>query len=226
MSRGNGKMCIFLDDDDYRQFVNVLGDVVEECRIECWNYCVMPNHYHLTLQPSAENLSAAVQRLNSVYAQWWNWRHKRVGHVFQGRFKDQIVQQEGYLLALTRYVAMNPVRAGLVVSPDAWPWSSYRATVGLGTPPSFLAVASTLRLFGNEDQRMLQERFAEHVTSIPEDHGTVQRIRSRELILGDRAFKKLVSLHVAGEAEDQESVAAPDSGSVSAGAVLSRFTAV
>ena len=123
-SRGNGRMRIFLDDADYRQFVYVLGDVVEEFAIRCWNYCLMPNHYHATLQPTLPNLSAAIRRLNSVYAQWWNTRHGLVGHVFQGRFKDQIVDEDAYMLTLSRYVAMNPVRAGLATSPEDWPWGS------------------------------------------------------------------------------------------------------
>ena len=130
MSRGNGRMGIFLDDADYRQFVHLLGEAVERFDIRCWNYCVMPNHYHATLQPTRTNLSEAIRCLNSGYAQWWNRRHGRVGHVFQGRYKDQVVDRETYLLTLSRYVVMNPVRAGLVERPGDWPWSSYRATVG------------------------------------------------------------------------------------------------
>ena len=126
MSRGNGRMHIFLDADDYQQFIYFLSDVVEEFAMQCWNYCLMPNHYHATLQPSRADLSEAIRRLNGVYAQWWNRRHGRVGHVFQGRYKDQIVQREGYLLTLSRYVVMNPVRAQLVVHPGDWRWSSDR----------------------------------------------------------------------------------------------------
>ena len=97
MARGNGRMRIFEDDTDYRYFVTLFGDIMEEFEIQCWNYCVMPNHYHATLQPTLPNLSRAIQRLNRRYAQRWNKRYDRVGHVFQGRFKDQIVQREGYL---------------------------------------------------------------------------------------------------------------------------------
>ena len=108
-------MTVFLDDIDYRHFVFLLGDVIEEFGIQCWNYCLMPNHYHLTLQPGRPNLSEAMRRLNGNYALWWNRRHQRVGHVFQGRFKDQIVDRESYLFAVTRYVLMNPVRASRLV---------------------------------------------------------------------------------------------------------------
>ena len=192
MARGNGRMTIFLDDADYRQFVYLLGEISEEYRLECWNYCVMPNHYHATLCPTRPNLSAAIRKLNGAYAQWWNRRHGRVGHVFQGRFKDQIVQREGYLLALFRYVAMNPVRAQLCDQPEKWAWSSYAAIVGIREAPAFLAVTATLRQFGEDDSRILRARFAGFVLAAPDDAAAVDRIRSNERILGERGFKEAV----------------------------------
>jgi REP-associated tyrosine transposase len=185
-------MCIFLDDEDYRQFVYLLGDVVDSFDIECWNYCAMPNHYHSTLKPTRPNLSEAIRRLNSVYAQWWNKRHGRVGHVFQGRFKDQVVEAESYLLTLSRYVVMNPVRAGLVERPEEWPWSSYSATMGFSPCQSFLATTSTLRLLGDDDESILRERFASFVSTQSDEQSLVDRIRSNERILGSRAFKDWV----------------------------------
>ena len=185
-------MCIFLDDRDYRQLVHLLGETVEEFSIRCWNYCVMPNHYHATLEPTQPNLSDAIRRLNGVYAQWWNRRHSRVGHVFQGRFKAQIVDREEYLLALSRYVVMNPVRAGLVKRPEEWEWSSYCATVGLSHAPAFLAKSDTLDLFGNGHEAFGSERFASFV-GVPSDDSTwTDRIRSDDQILGSAAFKQQV----------------------------------
>ena len=184
-------MRIFLDDVDYRQFVYLLGEVVEEGEVECWNYCVMPNHYHATLKPERPNLSEAMRCLNGDYALWWNKRHQRVGHTLQGRFKAQIVEQGAYLLTLCRYVVMNPVRAGLVAHPEEWPWSSYRATVGLCPSPPFLATSSVLRLFGDDDTTS-RARFAQFVKGEPDDASLVERIRSNEQILGTAAFKKWV----------------------------------
>lgn len=192
MARGNGRMSIFLDDADYREFIYLLGEVIQDFSIQCWNYCLMPNHYHATLQPTRPNLSQAVRRLNGVYGLWWNRRHGRVGHVFQGRFKDQIVDRDAYAVTLTRYVVMNPVRAGLVKRPDDWPWSSYRATAGRCVPPAFLSIVPTLRLFGDDDELVLQERFAKFVTASADDSATVDRLRSNERILGNRDFKDQV----------------------------------
>ena len=192
MSRGNGRMRIFTDQWDYRQFLYILGDLIEQGAIQCWNYCVMPNHYHVTVQPTTANLSATFRQLNAQYAQWWNKRHHRVGHVFQGRFKDQVVQREGHLMSLTRYVVMNPVRARLVDRPDKWLWSSYRATAGLEVPQPFLAASSTLALFGEDDERVLQGRFTKYVTVDREEDTVIERIRSNERVIGTRAFKVLV----------------------------------
>lgn len=201
MSRGNGRMHIFHDDEDYRRFVYLLGDVVEEFDIECWNYCLMPNHYHATLRPTQANLSNAIRRLNSVYGQWWNRRHGRVGHVFQGRFKDQVVDRDGYLLTLSRYVVTNPVRGRLVERPEDWPWSSYRATAGLSEAPAFLAVSSTLRLFGDGQDAVLQARYAGSVATPAVDLTLTDRIRSNERILGSDAFKRLVKSSVSLETD-------------------------
>ncbi|MEO5896400.1 MAG: transposase [Vicinamibacterales bacterium] len=189
MARGNGKMPIFLDDQDYRRFVFLLGDVVEEFEIECWNYCVMPNHYHATIRPRHANISIAMRKLNSRYAQWWNRRHERVGHAFQGRFKDQIVQEDSYALALSRYVARNPLRAGLVERPEDWRWSSYGSTAGIETVPSFLSVSSTLRMFGDADPDVLRRRFIEFVLEDAGDEAAADRIRSAERVIGTAAFK-------------------------------------
>lgn len=192
MSRGNGRMEIFLDDTDYRQFVHLLGEVMEDSSIPCWNYCVMPNHYHLTIQPSLPNLSEALRRLNSSYAQWWNRRHGRVGHVFQGRFKDQIVDRETYLLTLSRYVVLNPVRAGLVSSAEAWRWSSYAAVAGLIAAPSFVVTASTLQLFGTGPDAILRNHYVHFINAAADDHAIFERIRSNDRVLGSRTFKETI----------------------------------
>src|SRR5687767_2538281 len=163
VSRGNGRMQIFLDDGDRRQFVHLLGETVETYEIDCWDYCVMGNHYHASLWPTKPNISDAMQYLHGEYGRWWNWRHKHVGHVFQGRFKDQIVQHEEYLLTLTRYIARNPVRAGLVDDPAKWRWSSYAAHAGLCPSPAFLTSNPILSQFPQGDIDSLRACYSKFV---------------------------------------------------------------
>jgi putative transposase len=192
VSRGNGRMRIFLDDRDYRTFLRVLADVVVFFDVECWDYCLMPNHDHLALCPRKANLSNAMARLDSVYAMWWNAVHANVGHVFQGRFKAQIVQREGYLLALCRYIARNPVRAGLVEHPGAWEWSGYRALAG-GRNPGFLSDELMLSQFGGSDLAQARARYVNHVNGIPPETDEIEdRLRSKEPVIGDPQFKTQV----------------------------------
>src|SRR5262245_34754461 len=135
VARGNDRMAIYHDDVDRWRFLANLETVADQYRVECHAYCLMSNHYHLVLRTLEANLSSAIQYLNGVYAQWWNRRHGRVGHVLQGRFKAQLVQREGYFLEACRYVVLNPVRAGLVNDVEDWPWSSYHYTAGFAPRP-------------------------------------------------------------------------------------------
>jgi REP element-mobilizing transposase RayT len=147
-SRGNAQASIFLDDIDRSTFLAVLGLTMRRFNVICHAYCLMTNHFHLLLETPDANLSKAMRQLNSVYTQAFNRRHGRVGHVLQGRFKSIVVDRDAYLLELCRYIVLNPVRAGMVKEPGKYPWSSYRATAGLGKKPDFLAVDWILEQFG------------------------------------------------------------------------------
>jgi putative transposase len=137
-ARGNVRQRIYCDDDDRKQFLAVVGDVVTRSRWRCYAYCLMKNHYHLVVETAAGNLSVGMRQLNGVYTQRFNRHHGRVGHLFQGRFKAILLERESYLLELCRYVVLNPVRAKVVKQPEAYGWSSYRATVGMEAAPEWL----------------------------------------------------------------------------------------
>ena len=147
-SRGDRREVIFDDDEDRRVFLNVLAEVAQGYNWICHAYCLMTNHYHLVVETVEGNLSKGMRQLNGVYTQASNRRHQRVGHLFQGRFKGILVDKDEYLQELSRYVVLNPVRLGIVESPEQWPWSSYGATIGKTVVPSWLAVDGLLSLFG------------------------------------------------------------------------------
>jgi hypothetical protein len=113
-----------------------------------FGWCIMPNHYHLVLETARETLSYGMRRLNSVYAQQFNLRHSRSGHVFQGRFKAFVVGNEEYLLTLLRYVELNPWRAALVQHPSDWSWSSIHVSLGRDPAPPWSAVRDVWARFG------------------------------------------------------------------------------
>jgi putative transposase len=183
-ARGSGRMDIYLDDGDRERFLELLGRTVTSHDLDCHAYCLMMNHYHMVITTNNANLSHAIQQVNSPYAQWWNTRHSRPGHVFQGRFGAQVVQDEAYLLTVCRYVVLNPVRAGVVSAPEEWPWSSYRATARLDSAPAFLHPDALWRHFeiGN-DTAVAARRYREFVGL-----GDGGRALPRDLILGDKTF--------------------------------------
>ncbi len=147
-SRGDRREAIFEDDEDRRVFLATLAQVIARFNWVCHAWCLMDNHYHLLVETPDGNLSAGMRQLNGVFTQASNRRHGRVGHLFQGRFKAILVDGDAYLLELLRYVVLNPVRAGMVKTPDAWHWSSYRACAGQEPAPAWLAVDGVLALFG------------------------------------------------------------------------------
>ncbi len=124
MNRGNRKEDIFLDDEDRDKFCKILGKVEARYKIIIYSFVLMTNHYHLLIETPLGNLSRAVQRLNGDYASYFSRRHKRPGHLFQGRFKAMLVEKEAYLLELSRYIHLNPYRAGMVKAPEKYKWSS------------------------------------------------------------------------------------------------------
>jgi putative transposase len=147
-SRGNGRQPIFLDRPDWAGFLDILSSAIARFGWICHGYCLMENHYHLVMETPRGNLSRGMRHLNGVYTQFFNRRHKNVGHLLQGRYKAVLVERESHLLSLCRYVVLNPVRAGLVRLPGEWKWSSYRATVGQVKRPPYLAVDWVLAQFG------------------------------------------------------------------------------
>lgn len=150
-TRGNAREAIYRDDEDRETFLTLLGETCTRSGWRCYAYCLMTNHYHLLLaleEAPAGRLVRGMQHLNSRSAQQFNRRHRRVGHVYQGRYHAVLVQRERHLLELARYVVLNPVRAGTVADAAEWRWSSYRATVGVAPAPSWLAADAATAPFG------------------------------------------------------------------------------
>lgn len=148
--RGNARQRIYRNDDDREQFLAVLSHVVGRYGWLCHAYCLMDNHYHLLVETPQANLSLGMRQLNGMYTQSYNRRHRRIGHLFHGRFKAILVEKESHLLELCRYVVLNPVRAKMAKHPGQWKWSSYRATAGETLTPDFLTVDWLLGQYGNK----------------------------------------------------------------------------
>jgi putative transposase len=152
-TRGNRKQEIFTDARDRLRFLQLLEEVVELLGWRCHTYCLMTNHYHLLLQTQEADISQGMHRLNGVYAKWFNWRHGYEGHLFERRFHDELVEGHAHLPELTRYIVLNPVRAGIVGTAGRWTWSSYDATIGKRQRPPFLTTSWVLSLFNEAPDR-------------------------------------------------------------------------
>ena len=152
-SRGNCRLDVVIDRVDRLKFFELLAQCVDRYAWRCHAYCLMDNHYHLVIETGEPTLARGMRHLNGCYTQAFNRRHGRVGHVFQGRYRAILVQAESYLLELSRYVVLNPVRAGMTHKAEQWPWSSYRATAGLVEQPNWLYTKSLLSLFGSNKTR-------------------------------------------------------------------------
>ena len=146
-SRGNERSDIFSSDADKQRFLEKLAENQERHHVRLFAYVVMGNHYHLLLETPRGNLARFMQQLNTSYTMYYNIRHDRVGHVFSGRYKAKVVSGDEYLLALTRYVHLNPVKvqgmrgrslAERIQALRAYSWSSYGAYAGLRKPEAWV----------------------------------------------------------------------------------------
>lgn len=161
VSRGSDRRPVFRLDKDRELFLDRLQLMVERYRLPCLAYCLMDNHYHLIVITPDARLSAAMQELNGGYSKRFNATHGRSAHLFRNRFMAQLIGDDSYLLTACRYIAHNPVRAGLCQEPSAWKWSSYRATVGIGPAQRFLDERLLAGALGGGDR--WRDRYREFV---------------------------------------------------------------
>lgn len=146
--RGNARQPVFLDDADRSRFLAFLAREIFQHGWRCYAYCLMTNHFHLLVETPRPGLARGMHRLNGTYSQSFNHRHGRVGHLFQGRYHSLLVEKDSYLLELSRYIVLNPVRARMVARAEGWAWSSFRATAGMAPVPQWLEVRWLLAQFG------------------------------------------------------------------------------
>ncbi len=184
-ARGNNRQLIVLNERDVATFLNNLEATCERYAWRVFGWCIMPNHYHLVLQTARETLSAGMRRLNSMYAQQFNRRYQRVGHVFQGRFKAFVVADERYLFTVLRYVELNPCRAALVQDPIDWPWSSVRISLGLAPVPRWSAASEIWARFGSIESASIA-RYREFLLDGLGNLAASPPVQ-RSLVIGDEA---------------------------------------
>jgi len=148
ISRGNERRGIVRDDADRRMRVDWLRRTVEIYGWRLHAFVLMTNHDHLFVETPGANLSAGMQHYNGSYTGYFNRRHRRAGHLFQGRFKGHLIEEEGYFLEVSRYIHLNPVRAGVVDRPADWPWGSCPGYVRASRKLPWITYGRVLGEFG------------------------------------------------------------------------------
>lgn len=191
MNRGNRKMPIFEDDRDRRRFLRILMEEMQVHSVELLAGCLMLNHFHLVVITPNGNVSDFMERLEGEFARYSNWRHARVGHLFQGPFLDAVISHDVHLLIALCYVFFNPVSAGLVTRMEDYPWSTYAATVGLSPAPDYLSLGWLDALFPecsrDESQRRLRYLMTEAKPVM-----AYLRQREEELSVDPDALKRVI----------------------------------
>jgi len=138
------------DDGDRRNLIGYLERSITRFRWSCLAYCLLDTHIHLVVRTPTPNLGCGMQSFEAPYAQAFNHRYERQGHLFRGRYYSTRLETADHLVSAIIYVSLNPVRAGMVEQPELWRWSSYAATAGFVPAPSYLDVAATLELIDTD----------------------------------------------------------------------------
>ncbi|MDI9446609.1 MAG: transposase [Planctomycetota bacterium] len=180
--RGNRRQATFFCDEDYSAYLELMGQWCQEVGVAIWAYCLMPNHVHLIAVPkSADGLRRGIGEAHRRYTRRVNFREGWRGHLWQGRFAS-FVMDEPYLLAAARYIELNPVRAGLVVAPSDYRWSSARAHLK-GKDDALVQVAPLLAMTGKWRQLLTSAVSEEQLRQFREHERTGR-------VLGDDAFQR------------------------------------
>jgi len=198
-SRGNEKKDIFNSQRDREKFLEYLESATLRYGAVIHAYCLMSNHYHLLMETPNGNLSPIMQHINGAYTTYFNIKNNRAGHLFQGRFKAFLVEADSYLLELSRYIHLNPVRAKIVDRPEQYAWSSHRCYTGLSNPPEWLNTDFILAAIAGEtaDKHKEYRLFVE--SRVGEDYESPLTGAIGASILGGEAFaEKIISAHLNG----------------------------
>ncbi len=190
MNRGVAQRNIFLEKEDFELFLKLLCEACSLHSATVHSYCLMSNHYHLLLETEHENLSKIMRLINSQYASYFNRKLKRVGHLWQGRFKSWYVTDECYLYSLIQYIEYNPIKANMVKSLAEYPYSSYTAFTEKVSPISCLKESLMFKDFNNLEDRLsfFQSGYDEDIIKTVSKHSNLVISSDKKHSLDDDAL--------------------------------------
>lgn len=190
LSRGNEKQNIVTNDDDRKLFLATVGEMAKRFEIDLFVYVLMDNHYHFLFRTNRANLCRSMQWFGATYTKRFNLRHNRSGHLFQGRFKNMLVQNNAYLLQLSYYIHRNPLRAGMVRRLADYKWSSYRAYAYSKHHQNWLNTKVILSQFSNvEDQH---QAYRENIQKYSKEEQRVWENLRHGIFVGTEKFVRKI----------------------------------
>lgn len=190
ISRGNERRSIFLDNADRFKFLAILKDYHERYNVLIHSFVLMDNHYHLILETPKANLVEVMHGINGVYTGYFNRRHVRCGHLFQGRYKGILVDKDAYLVELSRYVHLNPVRAEIVEKPEYYTWSSYTTYIGKEKEHPWIEYSWVLGQF-DKDKEIARKKYRKYIEEPVHKDNLAQELSGQIILGGERFIEKI-----------------------------------
>jgi putative transposase len=203
-SRGNERKDIFKNERDFERFLTYLETAIQRYKAVIHVYCLMSNHYHLLLETPMGNLSQIIRHINGAYTTYYNTKWQRAGHLFQGRYKAILVEADEYAGELSRYIHLNPVRAGITDRPEGYRWSSYQYYIGKKQRPRWLTVDYVLDYFGKKTTAA-QKKYSDFVNAlIDKEYDSPLKETVASTILGGIEFvNKIKDKYLSGKGIDR-----------------------
>ena len=216
-SRGNGRAEIFWSDDDRQRFLGQLAHHLQSTAVSLYAYVLLDNHFHILVRTPRANLSAFMQRLLTAYALYARYKHRRPGHLFQGRFRAKLVEDDAYLLAVTRYIHLNPVKIAAcrrmngqqrLDRLEAYPWSSYGGYAAAGKAQEFVTY-DVLKEYGR-DQAMARRHYRAYVAAclLEDDGPLLEAMAASRYAIGSAAFAEKTDVRIeerrSGRVQDRD----------------------
>lgn len=199
-SRGNEQKDIFKSRRDREQFLSYLESSVTRYGARVHAYCLMTNHYHLLLETPEGNLPEVMRHINGAYTNYYNTKRKRAGHLFQGRYKAILIEADEYMMELSRYIHLNPVRCGLSEKPEAYLWSSYMDYVGTRPAPSWLCTDMVKERFGDSKS---YRQFVEEILG-KEYESPLQQTAASTLLGSESFVQEIMACHLDGKQVERD----------------------
>ena len=203
MNRGLEQREIFEEERDYEKFLELIEDTHRQYQFRIHSYCLMSNHYHLYVETPQGGLSQGMRHIDGVYTQIFNKRRRRIGPLFQGRYKAILVEKENYSLELSRYIHLNPVKAKMVEKPEGWRWSSYGAFMGKAKRREFLETDWILGQLAKK-KKAAQRAFEKFTLEGMKEAWEPAKEAEGGYLLGGKSFCEWVRQEFLGDREDKE----------------------